>query len=358
MGQPASFQDVAMLGYGRFGRALAGLLVDAGVRVRASDPRADVPEEMRAATIDELVSGVDAVVVAVPVPSMRDALRALRPHLSPMQVVLDVGSVKVHPAEALAEILGAEIPWVATHPLFGPTSLALAERPLRAVVCPNELHPHAVTRVRDLFAAIGCLVLEQSAEEHDRAMAETHALAFFVAKGILDAGVGLDVPYAPPSFQAIARTVDAVRSDAGHLFAAIQRENPYSAEARERLLEALSAVHRTIATTTDEIRPVASSAALAIPEGTGASPELRETRELIDEVDRELVALLGRRAELAKRAFRAKESAGKRLLDPAREASLLAERRTLAEERGLDPESIEDIFRAILRFSRRLQGSR
>ena len=50
-------------------------------------------------------------------------------------------------------------------------------------------------------------------------MAWTHALAFFVAKGMIDAGAGMEVPFAPPSFQAIARTIEIVRSDAGHLFA-------------------------------------------------------------------------------------------------------------------------------------------
>jgi prephenate dehydrogenase len=38
----------------------------------------------------------------------------------------------------------------------------------------------------------------------------------------------------------------AVRGDAGHLFAAIQRENPYADAARARLLEHLELIHRRL----------------------------------------------------------------------------------------------------------------
>ena len=35
-------------------------------------------------------------------------------------------------------------------------SLALGERPLRVVVCPNEQHPPSVARVKTLFEGLGC----------------------------------------------------------------------------------------------------------------------------------------------------------------------------------------------------------
>jgi len=68
------------------------------------------------------------------------------------------------------------------------------------------------------------------------------------------------------------------------------------------------------------------------------------------------VALLARRAELSRRAGRAKAALGAPVLDPGREAALMAERRAWAEAAGLDPETAEEAFRAILRGSRRSQG--
>jgi prephenate dehydrogenase len=349
----ALMRRIALLGHGRFGRALADLMIDAGLEVRVLDPHAEVPAERRATSLEELVTSADAVIVAVPVRAMPQALASLRPLLTPEQLVIDVGSVKVHPVEAMRGVLGEAIPWVGTHPLFGPTSLAHAERPLRVVICPNPMHPSAAARARALYERIGCWTLEQDAHAHDKAMAETHALAFFVAKGMLDAGVDPRVPNAPPSFQAMARTIESVRGDAGHLFAAIQSENPYAHDARRRLLDALTALDQTITSALPEKRDVA----LAIPEPKGTpSPELAEARDMIDEIDRELVGLLARRAELSKRTRHAKARLGKGVHDPGREAEVIGARRTWATEHALDADSIEDVFRAVLRFSRRVQG--
>jgi prephenate dehydrogenase len=351
---------VALLGYGRFGRALGELLTEAGVDHRAYDPVAPVPLPIRAASPGDLVRGARFVVLAVPVTRMREALADLRPHLDPGQIVLDVGSVKVGPASFLAETLGDAIPWCPTHPLFGPVSLALAERPLRVVVCPTPVHRQAGAVVRSLYERIGCEVIEQTAESHDRVMAQTHALTFFVAKGMLDAGAGSPVPFAPPSFQAISRTIETVRSDAGHLFASIARENPFASEARKRLIQALVAIdqgldaesaHRDRAEETTG----GDHSRFVIPDLGDRSPELKQTRDLIDAVDRDLVRVLAQRSQLQDRAAHAKAALGAPALDPVREAEILATRRAWAEESKLDADCIADVFRAVLDMSRRSQ---
>jgi prephenate dehydrogenase len=351
--------DVAILGYGRFGRALGQLVSEAGLTMRAHDPHADIAAEHQAGSLRDLVDGASFVVVAVPVPRIHAALVDLRPHLAPSHVVLDVGSVKVGPAAALTGVLGDEIPWAATHPLFGPLSLALAERPLRVVVCPSPAHPGAAARVRNLYERIGCEIVEQTPEGHDRVMAHTHALTFFVAKGMIDAGAGMEVPFAPPSFQAIARTIETVRSDAGHLFAAIARDNPFAGEARKQLLQAMTAIDRALdARSAEDPREDTSpdsTGRFAIPDLGDRSPELRQTREHIDAVDHEIVRLLAQRAGLAQRAARAKAVLGAPVLDASREAEVLAARRGWAAQLKLDEDALADVFRAIMTMSRRAQ---
>ncbi|MGA3120268.1 MAG: prephenate dehydrogenase/arogenate dehydrogenase family protein [Polyangiaceae bacterium] len=348
--------DVALLGYGRFGRALGQVLVEAGVPYRAYDPIASVPSPVRVESLDHLTQGASFVVVAVPVPRMRQALIDLRPYLNPGQVVLDVGSVKVRPANALDDVLGDAIPWCATHPLFGPVSLALAERPLRVVICPARQHPAAAARVRALYERIGCEVIEQTPEGHDRVMAHTHALTFFVAKGMIDAGAGMEVPFAPPSFQALSRTIETVRSDGGHLFAAIARDNPFAAEARKELVQALSAIDRAIdARAAEGDTAPTDTTSFAIPGLGERSPELKQTRDHIDAVDRAIVHLLAQRSQLQERAAQAKAALGAPVLDGAREAEVLGTRRTWAQELKLDVEGVADVFRAVLTMSRRGQ---
>jgi prephenate dehydrogenase len=262
-----------------------------------------------------------------------------------------VGSVKVGPAAMMAASLGGAIPWAGTHPLFGPVSLMRGERPLRAVVCPSPLHPEAAEAVRALLVRIGCEVLVQDADAHDRAMAGTHALAFFVAKGMLDAGAPVDLAFAPASFQAIERLVAAVRADAGHLYAALHRENPYAADARRALLDALAAADRALAAPAADVAQEAPT----IPDLGAVSPALTQAREMIDEVDREILALLARRALLSRRAAAAKAELGAAVRDPRREAELMEARRTEAAHLGLDAESVGRIFEAILSASRKVQ---
>lgn len=346
-------REVGIVGYGRFGRSLAELCREHGLDVFAFDPSAAVPPELALGSVAQVASRSRVLIACVPVPELPRVLSEVVPASGGLELVLDVGSVKLAPIAALRQGLGGSVPWIGTHPLFGPTSLALGERPLHVVLCPTPEHPTAAPLARSLFERIGCEVIEQDADAHDRAMADTHALAFFVAKGMMDVRAGEGVRFVPGSFQAIARTIESVRSDAGHLFQVIQRDNPHAAPARRRLLEALARVDVQLA------RPPAATPPESAPEldipSLPVSPALQETRELIDALDRELVALLARRAALSSRAGRAKAALGKAVRDEERERALLAARAEHARELGIDPGGVREVFEAILRSSRSLQ---
>lgn len=346
--------SLGLLGYGRFGQALGELAVDAGFAVRAFDPTSEVPDGVRAQSVAEVADECEYLFVAVPTQAIRESLTQLRPHLTPRHMVMDVASVKLGPEAVLAEVLGAEIPWVATHPLFGPSALALGERPLRVVVCPNGLHPGATTSAKALYERLGCEVIVQDADTHDRLLARGHALTFFVAKGMLDVEEGSLTEKGPPSVRAMSRVVDSVRSDAGHLFLAIQRDNPYAAQARRDLLDSLERVHAQIDDTPDT--DSGEDPQIRIPDLGDRAPALQELRSVIDDLDLEIVKLLGRRARLARGAGRIKASRGHGVRDPIRERDLLAERRSWAEAEGLDPDAVDSVFRSVVRLSRGAQG--
>jgi prephenate dehydrogenase len=268
---------------------------------------------------------------------------------------MDVGSVKMLPSQLMEKSLGARVLFCATHPLFGPTSLALGERPLRVIVCPNDLHPNAAKQARSFYESLGCEVLEQTADDHDRAMARTHALTFFLAKGVLDAFGSAPAPeFAPASFQGIARAIESVRADAGHLFRTLQIDNPFAADSRRAILDALVAVDRAIASDAAKAS-TANDAAFSIPDLGAKSPELREARAMIDDVDKNILTLLAHRADLSRKAGAAKSAIGGATYDPNREAQLRAARHAWAAELGLEPAAADDVFDAILRFSRTIQ---
>lgn len=182
------------------------------------------------------------IICCVPVRSLEGVLRAARPCLTREHLVLDVGSVKVLPpgscrVNSVPASHGCRRTRSSARRRWPATSV-----PSRAVICPNTQHPAAADEARSLYERIGCEVIDQTPEEHDQLMAMTHALAFFVAKGMIGVGAGEDAAFVPPSFRAMKQTVDTVRVDAGHLFSVIQNDNPFAAAARRKLIDELEAI--------------------------------------------------------------------------------------------------------------------
>jgi chorismate mutase/prephenate dehydrogenase len=94
-----------------------------------------------------------------------------------------------------------------------------------------------------------------------------------------------------------------------------------------------------------------------IPPNNPISPDLAALREQIDRADHELLDLLARRQELVKEVAGLKRTTGVPIRDAAREASLLRDRRTHAEQLGLSSDVIESLFRLILWSSRDRQAA-
>jgi prephenate dehydrogenase len=343
---------VGILGDGRFGAALAGLLAEHHYPWRAWDAGRPVPEPHAATDAVDLLAGADIVVIAVPAGMFATVLRELRPHFTARHQVLDVCSVKQAPCGLMDEVLGADIRHVGCHPLFGPLSIARAE-PLRTIICPSPRHPGAAAQARALFASIGSEIAEMTPAEHDRHMAMTHAMAFFLARGLLELGVGEDLHWTPPSFAALASSIAAVRADAGHLFNAIQRENPYAAATRKHLIEALTLIDQRVS-----VAPV-DLGVLSVPEVHGGGADagtVQDVLEHVDEVDRELLSLLQRRRELCARAASLPGAVAISPGSDAQAAEDLLARLGAPGDSGLPAEDVRAVFRHVLAFCRPPQG--
>lgn len=78
-------------------------------------------------------------------------------------------------------------------------------------------------------------------------------------------------------------------------------------------------------------------------------------RSNIDEIDRQIVALLTQRNTQVKEVVALKKKHRLPALHPAREENLISERRNQALADGLNPDYVEELFRCILRESRREQ---
>lgn len=97
-----------------------------------------------------------------------------------------------------------------------------------------------------------------------------------------------------------------------------------------------------------------------LPAVAESFPDLDGTRRELEELDGELVALLARRAAMARNAGQAKRSRGLPLVDPGQEAAVVRRAAGLARSTGLPEEEVRSIFWHLIALSRRIQteGSR
>jgi prephenate dehydrogenase len=86
------------------------------------------------------------------------------------------------------------------------------------------------------------------------------------------------------------------------------------------------------------------------------SAALARVRGEIEAVDREIVMLIARRADLAREAGRVKRAAGLPVVDPAREHEVLERVHELAHAAGLPYTELVDLMRRVIDVSRRAQG--
>lgn len=187
---PAEIHTVAILGLGLIGGSLARDLSARGVRVLGWDVD---PQSVRAAVEQGIVQQplgdslrevdqADAVVLAVPVLSAPNLLRALEPHLGTVRLVTDVGSTKTSIVRA-AESLGIGTQFVGSHPLAGDhrsgwnASRAGLFHDARVFLCPTSSSSRdAISLASALWTLAGARPEVMEAEQHDQRLARTSHL--------------------------------------------------------------------------------------------------------------------------------------------------------------------------------------
>jgi len=173
---------------------------------------------------------------------MEEAALAIAPHLKAGALVMDVGSVKVKPAEILSRVLPPATDIVCLHPLFGPQSGKNGIAGLKIVVCPlrGAREQGVVTFLRD---TLGLEVSITTPEEHDREAAVVQGLTHLIAKVLIEMEP-LPKNLTTRSFELMMEGVDMVRHDSMDLFLAIERDNPFSAELRRKFFAKADALRQ------------------------------------------------------------------------------------------------------------------
>jgi len=154
-------------GRGSMGRTLAAWFSGAGYEVRILD-REDWDDA------PALAQGVDLAILAVPIAVTGEAARKIAPLLPPHAILADITSIKSEPMQAM--LAAHPGPVLGLHPMFGPTTHSLDKQIV--VVCEGR-GGAAAHWVAEQLAAWGAVIVEASAEEHDRVMDVVQGLRHF-----------------------------------------------------------------------------------------------------------------------------------------------------------------------------------
>lgn len=233
-------KSLGLLGYGAFGRFIAAYLApNFSVRVYDSaEPVSSGRADVVLAPLSE-VAACDIVVLAVPVDAMSGLVDKIIPFLQRGALVLDVGSTKILPARLLTEKLPSYVDVICTHPLFGPQSGKHGVAGLKIVVCP--IRGRRLRQVSRFFRQLSLEVIVATPDQHDREAALVQGLTHLIAKVLIDMEP-LPMRMTTKSFDLLMAAVEMVRYDSASVFKAIERDNPYAKDVRERFFNLAKAL--------------------------------------------------------------------------------------------------------------------
>jgi prephenate dehydrogenase len=235
-----SIGSIGIIGFGAFGQLIAGhLRPHCPILVFDVVPDVARAEELGVSIASfEAVAECPIVVLAVPVSQMRAVVGDLAVRLRPETLVIDVGSVKVEPAQIMRELLPFDVTIVSTHPLFGPQSARGGILGLRIAICPIRGRRF---RVAAFCKKLGLDVIITTPEQHDRDVAEVQGLTHLIASLVVKMNPQ-PTRMTTRSFELLMSAVEMVRHDAPEVLQAILKANPYAGDVLKRFQSLTSAL--------------------------------------------------------------------------------------------------------------------
>lgn len=192
----ATFHRVAVLGLGLIGGSMMHALRHSGLEVVGYDIDAPTAAAASASgypvapTDAAAVHGADLVVLAMPLPQVRDALTSLSPHLSPRTLLTDVGTLKTPVLDAVRSLV-PHATFVGGHPLAGTEDsgwvatdpMLFRDAPWTLTVEPDT-DLDAWLRLAELVCDLGARPVPVTAADQDAAVARVIGLPHVLAEAL------------------------------------------------------------------------------------------------------------------------------------------------------------------------------
>lgn len=246
--------NVAVIGgAGRMGRWLVRYFVSQGHGVVISDVNLDEAGAFaEEAGVELAKNNVEAVktaeltMVSTPIQVTPEVVNEISTHAMKGAILAEISSLKSHVVKTLAR-LAEDVKPLSIHPLFGPGAKRLKGRKIAVIPI---LDAEAETELaREFFPGAEMVVVD--AEEHDRAMALTLSLPYFM--NIVFASVVSDDDLAAlkrlegPTFRLQLTLTESIMTEDPTLQASIQMNNKYALQYLNKFLSKAKTIEKSIA---------------------------------------------------------------------------------------------------------------
>ncbi len=220
-------KKLGIIGYGPFSRLMIQHLQDDyEILVSSRDPSSKSKGMLRFEFVDvKTALAQDVLILGMPAQFIAAFLRRHTPLINPHALVLDVCSVKQKPLQDMVQFLPKTCEIIGTHPVFGPESAAAGIHGMRVVLCPVRCQPKTLAKLTTYLSSKNLVVVEKTAEEHDKAMAYVLALTQYIGRALqqIDA---YDFELTTPAYEDLMDMRVVQGNDSWDLFYSVMRLNP------------------------------------------------------------------------------------------------------------------------------------
>lgn len=244
-------KHISIVGFGRFGKTLYRLIKDDFTIVLYNRSKIDTRniEISKNTTIAKDLDDIyksDVIFYAVPISSFEEVISSHKKYFRESHVLIDVLSVKLHPAKVLNEHLeDSKAQALLTHPMFGPDSAKFGFEGLPMILDKFKADDNIYNFWKEYFQSKKLRVIEMSAEEHDKIAANSQGLTHFIGR-LLEEYKLEKTSIDSLGTKKLLEIKEQTCNDTWQLFTDLQHYNPHTKQMRLKLGEAYDKLYNKL----------------------------------------------------------------------------------------------------------------
>jgi len=185
--------------------------------------------------------GSDIILLAVPISAIESICEKMVKQGIQNKLIIDTCTVKDYPIKQMQKILPKDCEILGSHPMFGPDSAKDTLYGAKIVLTKVRIEEDRYKNIKAYLEQHGLRVIESTAAEHDKQIAETLILTHFIGRGLIEFGAdhkSID----SKGHRRLMKILLTVQNDAWQLFEDMNKFNPYAKETLDQFLKSLETV--------------------------------------------------------------------------------------------------------------------